>query len=371
MGRTRTPGLINRAGIWHIDKRFRGRRICESTGESDLGKAQEYLTRRLEEARQASVFGVRPNRDRFARRRPSTLQENQHKRSIGDDALHLRQLDRVHRRPAAWPPCTWARCGRSSTRGSDKGRKSKIDQPGARHGAPHPEPGGSASGSTSTISPGSRAPPKIKLLRVDGCARAVSAVVGRAGAVVSGVADALGADGAVQGQHRLSGSGSLRLAVGVGSGGAGARHQRVHHPRPQGEERGRATGGAEPGGALGDRRRARRSIRSTCSSTAGKPIETMNNTGVADGAATRRVTAGSGARSEAHVRPAAACGGRVVRGPAGSARSSLGAHHDALLGGGVANLIEAANRVCDAGSRKTPALVMLKRKAPAAVAASA
>jgi integrase len=35
------------------------------------------------------------------------------------------------------------------------------------------------------------------------------------------------------------------------------------------------------------------------------------------------------------------------------------------------SLLEAANRVCDEGSRKTPALVMLKRKAPAKVAASA
>ena len=33
MGRTRTPGLIKRGGIWHIDKQIRGRRICESTGE--------------------------------------------------------------------------------------------------------------------------------------------------------------------------------------------------------------------------------------------------------------------------------------------------------------------------------------------------
>ena len=37
----------------------------------------------------------------------------------------------------------------------------------------------------------------------------------------------------------------------------------------------------------------------------------------------------------------------------------------------LANLIEAANKVCDAGSRKTPALVILKKQAPAAVAASA
>ena len=32
MGRKRVPGLIMRAGIWHIDKRIFGRRVCQSTG---------------------------------------------------------------------------------------------------------------------------------------------------------------------------------------------------------------------------------------------------------------------------------------------------------------------------------------------------
>jgi hypothetical protein len=36
-----------------------------------------------------------------------------------------------------------------------------------------------------------------------------------------------------------------------------------------------------------------------------------------------------------------------------------------------ANLIVAANRVCESSARKMPTLVMLKQKAPAAVAASA
>ena len=86
------PGLINRGGIWHVDKRFRRGRIRESTGESDLAKAQEYLTRKLEEARQASVFGVRPKQS-FRQAATKYLDENRDKRSIGDDALHLRQLD--------------------------------------------------------------------------------------------------------------------------------------------------------------------------------------------------------------------------------------------------------------------------------------
>ena len=92
MGRQRTAGLILRNGVWHIDKLFRGRRICESTGQSELDKAQEHLTRRLEEARQALVFGVRPQRT-FGRAATKYLLEHQHKRSIADDALHLRQLD--------------------------------------------------------------------------------------------------------------------------------------------------------------------------------------------------------------------------------------------------------------------------------------
>ena len=83
MGRTRTAGLIQRGGIWHIDKRLRGRRIRESTGESDLAKAQEYLIRRLEEARQASVFGVRPNRS-FLQAATKYLEENRERgRALG------------------------------------------------------------------------------------------------------------------------------------------------------------------------------------------------------------------------------------------------------------------------------------------------
>jgi integrase len=62
MGRKRTPGLIKRAGIWHIDKQIRGSRLCESTGSSNLSDAEEYLARRIEEIRQARVYGVRPSR---------------------------------------------------------------------------------------------------------------------------------------------------------------------------------------------------------------------------------------------------------------------------------------------------------------------
>ncbi len=62
MAHEKARGLRKRGGVWHIDKKIRGRRLCESTGERDLTKAEEHLARRIEEIRQADVFGVRPKR---------------------------------------------------------------------------------------------------------------------------------------------------------------------------------------------------------------------------------------------------------------------------------------------------------------------
>ncbi|HYQ71730.1 MAG TPA: tyrosine-type recombinase/integrase [Gammaproteobacteria bacterium] len=62
MGRKRTPGLVKQNGIWHIDKQIRGSRLCESTGSRNFGEAEAYLARRIEQLRQARVYGVRPER---------------------------------------------------------------------------------------------------------------------------------------------------------------------------------------------------------------------------------------------------------------------------------------------------------------------
>ena len=62
MGCKRLPGLYQRNGIWHIDKQIQGQRICESTGTGNLEEAEKYLARRRETIRQASVYGVRPQR---------------------------------------------------------------------------------------------------------------------------------------------------------------------------------------------------------------------------------------------------------------------------------------------------------------------
>jgi integrase len=92
MGNQKTSGLTKRGGIWHIDKTFRGARICESTGTGDLGRAEEYLSKRLVELREIRIYGARQLRT-FRTAATKYLQENTHKKSIKDDALHLRLLD--------------------------------------------------------------------------------------------------------------------------------------------------------------------------------------------------------------------------------------------------------------------------------------
>jgi integrase len=92
MGNQRTSGLTKRGGVWHIDKQFRGARICESTGTSDITQAEEYLAKRVTEIREARIYGRREPRS-FRFTATKYLQEYHFKKRIKDDALHLKQLD--------------------------------------------------------------------------------------------------------------------------------------------------------------------------------------------------------------------------------------------------------------------------------------
>ena len=104
MGRKKLPGLIKRAGLWHIDKRISGRRVCQSTGTDRLEEAEHFLARLIEETRQAQVYGVRPMRT-FEQAAAKFVLEHQHKRSISSDIGRLKllmpwiggtPLDRLH-----------------------------------------------------------------------------------------------------------------------------------------------------------------------------------------------------------------------------------------------------------------------------------
>ncbi|MDO8954442.1 MAG: site-specific integrase [Gammaproteobacteria bacterium] len=92
--RTTMPGLQrNKSGNWHIDKKVFGSRICESTGTSNFEEAERYLARRIEDVRQAVIYGVRLKRT-FREAATKYLDENAQKASIGDDAYSLRTLDK-------------------------------------------------------------------------------------------------------------------------------------------------------------------------------------------------------------------------------------------------------------------------------------
>ena len=93
MGRKRTPGLYKRGEFWHIDKQVFGQRLCESTYTDSLEEAEKYLANRIESLRQVAMYGARPKRT-FREAATKFLVENQHKRSIYDDTVRLKDLDK-------------------------------------------------------------------------------------------------------------------------------------------------------------------------------------------------------------------------------------------------------------------------------------
>lgn len=91
MGRRRNAGLVKRGQVWHIDKTIGGRRVCQSTGTTSLGEAEQYLARLVEQDRQATVYGVRPERT-FEQAAAKYVQEQGHKRSLESDIGRLKGL---------------------------------------------------------------------------------------------------------------------------------------------------------------------------------------------------------------------------------------------------------------------------------------
>ena len=92
MGNQRTRGLTERGGLWHIDKLFRGARICESTGTSNLAQAEKYLAKRIAQLRETMALGASRVHS-FRAAATKYLSEHQHKRSLERDARALASLE--------------------------------------------------------------------------------------------------------------------------------------------------------------------------------------------------------------------------------------------------------------------------------------
>lgn len=91
MGRKKIPGLQKRFGIWQIDKKIFGQRVCESTGTSNLEEAERILAHIIDELRKKRFFGIRPKKT-FIEASTKYLRENQHKASISKDAKRLKLI---------------------------------------------------------------------------------------------------------------------------------------------------------------------------------------------------------------------------------------------------------------------------------------
>ena len=92
MARRKMPGLIKIGGIWHIDKRSYGRRLCESTRTGSLREAEAYLARRIDEIRRAVEYGVRRLRT-FRDAAIKYLESNTQKRDLDRDARALKNWE--------------------------------------------------------------------------------------------------------------------------------------------------------------------------------------------------------------------------------------------------------------------------------------
>ncbi len=87
----KSPGLHKRGQVWWIDKAIYGVRLRCSTGTGNLEIAEQILARKIEEVRQAEVFGAVEERT-FAEAAARYLMENEHNRAIRREADALALL---------------------------------------------------------------------------------------------------------------------------------------------------------------------------------------------------------------------------------------------------------------------------------------
>lgn len=86
----KSAGLIKRGDFYHIDKIIYGERICRSTKEKTLKKAEEYLAQIIKEKRDAKIYGIRPERT-FNEAIEKYLKEKD-KSSLKNDEIQLKML---------------------------------------------------------------------------------------------------------------------------------------------------------------------------------------------------------------------------------------------------------------------------------------
>jgi hypothetical protein len=90
-GARKNTRSLQEGRLWHIDKKVRGYRIRERTGTNNLTEAERYLARRVEQTRDAAIYGIRPQRT-FRQAATKYLIEVE-KATLSNDVIYLRLLD--------------------------------------------------------------------------------------------------------------------------------------------------------------------------------------------------------------------------------------------------------------------------------------
>ena len=88
----RSRGLLLRNETWHIDKVRFGKRVCESTGTTDLQEAESLLAHRITQARKVHLYGE-AREYTFREAVGKYLHDFRFKRSIARDIQALKAVD--------------------------------------------------------------------------------------------------------------------------------------------------------------------------------------------------------------------------------------------------------------------------------------
>ncbi len=223
----RISGLILRGKTWWIDKKVSGKRICESCRTSDYQEAVKYFCFRVDQLRQAEIYGVRPKR--IWREAAIKYLNEAEKSSIRCDALQLKMLDGF----IGDLPLDSIHMG--SLQGflewrKSQGRKKRTINYAlqvVRHilnlcaGEWMDEHGMTWLQSA----------PKIKLFRENDKRPPYPISWDEQMALFSGVTTLSSQDGPICGQHRLSRTGDLRAEMGLGNRGAGTQYECFYSSR--------------------------------------------------------------------------------------------------------------------------------------------
>ena len=86
-----TPGLRKKGQIWHIAKVICGDLVYQSTGETELERAEKYLAHFIEQRRKQVIFGERFEHT-FDEAAARFVDEYGHKRSLDRDIVTLKAV---------------------------------------------------------------------------------------------------------------------------------------------------------------------------------------------------------------------------------------------------------------------------------------